>query len=158
MMEKCWNLAGKGCMCEWRPCKRMPKWEIQTYERVCLWTWTEYSLQNEFIPYMCSVHTNQTEIKKNPTLDFKWFMSHPQMSTVICRNRDDYQHQSSWAAEHRTDFMGRICVCVRCVWVSVAPQVKADRLQCLFNLIRGCHPLMSAQWISKRKLHLLPSC
>lgn len=78
-------------------------------------------------------------------------MSHPQMSTAICRNRDNYQHQSSWAQRL---YVSYICVCV---WVSVAPQVKADRPRCLFNLIRGCHPLMSAQWISKRKLHLLPS-
>lgn len=82
-------------------------------------------------------------------------MSRPRMSTAICRNTDDNQHRSSWAAEDRTDCMCCIRVCVR---VSVAPRVKADRPRCLFNLIRGCHPLMSAQWISKRKLHLLTSC
>lgn len=63
MMENCWNLAGKGCMCEWRQCKQIPKRAIQSYKPVCLCTWTAYSLQNEFIPYMCRVCANQSKMK-----------------------------------------------------------------------------------------------
>lgn len=81
-------------------------------------------------------------------------MSHPRMWTAICRNRMTINSGAAeWLSTEPT--LCVVCVCVRWVWVSVAPQ---DRPRCLFNLIRGCHPLMSAQWISKRKLHLLPSC
>lgn len=38
----------------------------------------------------------------------------------------------------------QVCVCVYCMWASVALWLEVDRLLCLFNLIRGCHPLGSA--------------
>lgn len=53
-------------------------------------------------------------------------------------------HMGAQCRQERVYQSAHVCVCVYCMWASVALWLEVDRPLCLFNLIRGCHPLGSA--------------